>query len=75
MVITLRPELEAALTNVASRQGVAPEELALNAFASGFWAVRCHCSHKTSGSEGCVGWRRTAEYLYPTPPLEEKLYQ
>jgi len=36
MVITLEPELEAALTEVASRQGVAPEVLALNALRERF---------------------------------------
>jgi hypothetical protein len=36
MVITLDPELEAALTDVASRRGVAPEELALNALRERF---------------------------------------
>jgi hypothetical protein len=30
MVVTLEPKLEAALKEQASRQGIAPEELALN---------------------------------------------
>jgi len=36
MVITLSPELEAALNNVASRSGVAPEVLALKALRDRF---------------------------------------
>jgi hypothetical protein len=36
MVITLGPELEAALNELARRQGVAPEVLALNALRERF---------------------------------------
>ena len=36
MVITLQPDLEAALTEVANRQGVAPEVLALEALRERF---------------------------------------
>jgi hypothetical protein len=36
MVITLDPQLEAALTEVACRQGVAPEVLVLNALRERF---------------------------------------
>jgi hypothetical protein len=36
MVITLGPELEAALTDAASRRGVAPEVLALDALRERF---------------------------------------
>jgi hypothetical protein len=36
MVITLDPELEAALSELARRQGVAPEELALHALRERF---------------------------------------
>jgi hypothetical protein len=36
MVITLGPELEAALKEQARRQGVTPEELALNALRQHF---------------------------------------
>jgi hypothetical protein len=36
MVITLGPELEAALTEAASQRGVAPEALALNALRERF---------------------------------------
>ena len=36
MVVTLNPELEAALTEQARRQGVAPEELALNVLRERF---------------------------------------
>lgn len=36
MVITLDPELEAALNEVANRQGVAPEALALNVLRERF---------------------------------------
>ena len=39
MVITLGPELEAALNEQARRQGVAPEELALDALRERFLAV------------------------------------
>jgi hypothetical protein len=38
MVITLGPELEAALNELARRQGVAPEVLALNALRERFLA-------------------------------------
>jgi hypothetical protein len=38
MVITLGPELEAALTELARRQGVAPEVLALDALRERFLA-------------------------------------
>jgi predicted transcriptional regulator len=38
MVITLSPELEAALSELARRQGVAPEVLALNALSERFLA-------------------------------------
>ena len=38
MVITLGPDLEAALNDVARRQGVAPEVLALNALRERFLA-------------------------------------
>ena len=36
MVITLSPELEAALTDVARRQGISPEALALNSLRERF---------------------------------------
>ena len=36
MVVTLGPDLEAALTELARRQRVAPEELALNALRERF---------------------------------------
>lgn len=36
MVITLSPDLEAALTDLARKQGVAPEDLALNALRERF---------------------------------------
>jgi hypothetical protein len=39
MVITLGPELEAALSEQARRQGVAPEVLALNALRARFLAA------------------------------------
>jgi hypothetical protein len=39
MVITLEPELEAALTEVARQQGVAPEVLANNALKHCFLAA------------------------------------
>ena len=39
MVVTLGPELEAALNERASRQGVAPEVLALNALQERFLPV------------------------------------
>jgi predicted transcriptional regulator len=39
MVITLDPELEAALNELARRQGVAPETLALNALRERFLAA------------------------------------
>jgi hypothetical protein len=38
MVITLSPELEAAVKELARRQGVAPEVLALNALLERFLA-------------------------------------
>jgi hypothetical protein len=38
MVITLGPELEAALNDLARKQGVAPEVLALNALRERFLA-------------------------------------
>jgi len=39
MVITLGPELEAALNEAAHRQGVAPESLALNVLRERFLAT------------------------------------
>lgn len=36
MVITLSPELEAALTEAARREGIAPEALAVNALRERF---------------------------------------
>jgi hypothetical protein len=39
MVITLDPELEAALSEMARRQGVAPEVLALNVLREHFLAA------------------------------------
>jgi hypothetical protein len=39
MVITLGPELQAALSEQARRQGVAPEELALKALRDRFLAA------------------------------------
>jgi hypothetical protein len=39
MVITLDPELEAALAELARRQGVAPEALALSALRERFLAA------------------------------------
>jgi hypothetical protein len=39
MVITLGPELEAALNELARRQGVAPEVLALNVLRERFLAA------------------------------------
>ena len=38
MVVTLDPKLEAALKEQASRQGIAPEELALNVLRTSFLA-------------------------------------
>lgn len=40
MVITLSPELDAALNEVARRQGVAPEALAVSALRERFIAAR-----------------------------------
>jgi hypothetical protein len=53
MVITLSPELEAALNERARQQGVAPEVLALNALGSVSWARPRCLSHKMSGSGAC----------------------
>jgi hypothetical protein len=39
MVITLGPELEAALNELARREGVAPKDLALNALRERFLAA------------------------------------
>ena len=39
MVVTLDPELEAVLKEQASRQGMAPEELALNTLRQRFLAT------------------------------------
>lgn len=36
MVITLGPDLESALKDIASKQGIAPEVLALNALSERF---------------------------------------
>jgi hypothetical protein len=38
MIITLGPELEAALTEQARRQGISPEDLALNTLRDRFLA-------------------------------------
>jgi hypothetical protein len=39
MVITLGPDLEAALNEAARKQGIAPEDLALNALRERFLAL------------------------------------
>ena len=39
MVLTISPELEAALNEIARQQGVAPEELAVNALQQRFLAA------------------------------------
>jgi hypothetical protein len=39
MIVTLGPDLEAALTDQARRQGIAPEVLALNALRERFLAA------------------------------------
>jgi predicted transcriptional regulator len=41
MVITLDPELEAAISELAGRQGVAAEVLAVNALRERFLAAAC----------------------------------
>ena len=67
MVITLGPEVEAALNEVARRQGVAPDVLAVNALRDRFLAAAA-ISRGMSGSEVYSRRRGTVEFPFPTQP-------
>ena len=67
MVITLDPELEAALNEQARRQGVAPEVLALNALRERFLAA-ARLQPRDEWERACSRRRGTVACPFPTRP-------
>ena len=68
MVITIGPDLESTLNDLAHKQGVAPEVLALNALRERFLAAT-PLQGPMSGKNSYSGWRGIAGYLYRIGPL------
>lgn len=75
MVITLGPELEAVLSNVARKQGVAPEELALSALRERFLANALRMESRDEWERGLLDAARDCGVSLPNSALSsEGLY-
>lgn len=58
MIITLGPELEAALTEAARRQGLAPETIALNALRERFLGMAASLQPRDEWERGLLAAAR-----------------
>ena len=75
MVITLGPDLEAALTDVARTQGVAPETLALDALRERFLAGAGWLQPRDEWERGLLNAARDCGVSLPDSALSsEGLY-
>jgi len=75
MVITLGPDLEAALSDVAYRQGVAPETLALDALRERFLAGTLPLQPRDDWERGLLNAARDCGVSLPDLALSsEGLY-
>ena len=75
MVITLGPELEAALNEAASRRGVAPEVLALNALRERFLGIASSLQPRDEWERGLLEAARDCGVSLPDSALSsEGLY-
>lgn len=75
MVITLGPDLEAVLSDVARKQGVAPEELALSALRERFLANALRLEARDEWERGLLDAARDCGVSLPNSALSsEGLY-
>ena len=75
MVITLGPDLEAALSDVAHTQGVAPETLALDALRARFLAGAVRMQPRDEWERGLLNAARDCGVSLPDSALSsEGLY-
>jgi hypothetical protein len=75
MVITLGPDLEAALSDVAHKQGVAPETLALDALRERFLASALRLQPRDEWERGLLNAARDCGVSLPDSALSsEGLY-
>ena len=75
MVLTLGPELEAALNEVAGRRGVAPEELALAALRERFLSAASSLQPRDEWERGLLAAARDCGVSLPDSALSsEGLY-
>jgi hypothetical protein len=75
MVINLGPELEAVLSDVARKQGVAPEDLALNALRERFLANALRLQPRDEWERGLLDAARDCGVSLPDSALSsEGLY-
>jgi hypothetical protein len=75
MVITLDPELEAALNEAASQQGVAPEVLALTALRERFLGATSSLQPRDAWERGLLAAARHCGVSLPDSALSsEGLY-
>ena len=72
MEITLGPELEGALTEVARRQGITPEELALKVLRERLLPFAPDAAPRRDLSRSLVRLLRTAGSPCPTRPYPVK---
>jgi hypothetical protein len=76
MVITLGPDLEAVLSDLARRQGVAPEDLALNALRERFLANGVRLEPRDEWERGLLDAARDCGVSLPNSALSsEGLYE
>jgi len=76
MVITLGPDLEAALSDVAHKQGVAPEVLALDALRERFLADASPLQPRDEWERGLLAAARDCGVSLPDVALSsEGLYE
>jgi hypothetical protein len=76
MVITLGPELEAALNEAASHRGVAPEVLALNALHERFLGIASSLQPRDEWERGLLEAARDCGVSLPDSALSsEGLYE
>jgi hypothetical protein len=76
MVITLTPELEAALIDLARRQGLAPEALALNALRERFLSPAAPVQPQDEWERRVLGLAKDCGVSPPDAALRrEELYE
>ena len=76
MVITLGPDLEAVLSDLARKQGVAPEDVALNALRERFLADAVRMEPRDDWERGLLDAARDCGVSLPNSALSsEGLYE